>query len=77
VSHSDPSLQEATLISSKIDLVQLVVTQQLSLWFRDLEDSMSHPGSGSAEDEMEEGFALYRKAQKIIQLGNAFARYVA
>ena len=52
----------------------LVVSQQLSLWFRDLEDSMAQPGQGSAEDDMEEAFALYRKAQKIIQLGSAFSR---
>lgn len=52
----------------------LVVTQQLSLWFRDLEDSMAQPGPGAPEDDVEEAFGLYRKAQKVIQLGNAFAR---
>jgi hypothetical protein len=59
---------------STIDIVPLVVTQQLSLWFRDLEDSMAQPGPGSTEDDLEEAFALYRKAQKVIQLANAFAR---
>jgi len=60
--------------SSSIDLVPLVVTQQLSLWFRDLEDSMSQPGPGPQEDDVEEAFALYRKAQKIMQLGTAFSK---
>lgn len=50
------------------------MTQQLSLWFRDLEDSMSQPGPGAQEDDVEEAFALYRKAQKVIQLGSAFSR---
>lgn len=58
-----------------IDIVPLVVSQQLSLWFRDLEDSMAQPSQGQTEDDMEEAFALYRKAQKVIQLGTAFSRY--
>ncbi len=56
-----------------IDIVPLVVTQQMLLWFRDLEDAMANAGPGSVEDDLEEAFSLYRKAQKVLQLANAFA----
>jgi hypothetical protein len=35
---------------------------------------MSQPGPGPQEDDVEEAFALYRKAQKIMQLGTAFSK---
>ena len=55
----------------------MVVQQQLTLWFRDLEDAMAEPAPEElSEDDIEEAFTLYRKAQKIVGLGNAFSRWV-
>lgn len=61
---------------SGVDVVQLVMLQQLTLWFRDLEDAMQSPPPQGQEHDWEEAFALYRKAQKLIDMGNAFATSV-
>lgn len=37
---------------------------------------MSQLGPGQEEDEIEEAFGLFRKAQKMINLGNAFSKWV-
>ncbi len=34
---------------------------------------MAVPGPSDSGHEMEEAFALYRKAQKLIEIGNAFS----
>jgi hypothetical protein len=59
---------------SKVDIVPLVLTQQLTLWFRDLEDGMQTPPVDGQEHDLEESFALYRKAGKLIDMGNAFSQ---
>lgn len=38
---------------------------------------MSQLGPGQEEDEVEEAFGLFRKAQKMINLGNAFSKWVS
>jgi hypothetical protein len=38
---------------------------------------MSQLGPGQEEDEIEEAFGLFRKAQKMINLGNAFSKWVS
>lgn len=41
---------------------------------RDLEDAMTAPSLAlGPEGEIEEAFALYKRAQKLIDLGNAFS----
>ena len=61
------------LRGSDLEVVPLVLQQQLRLWFQDLEDAMEVPVSAE-EGDMEEAFALYRRAQKLEDLGKAFAR---
>ncbi|ORY22446.1 hypothetical protein BCR39DRAFT_473965 [Naematelia encephala] len=61
-------------ITDKVDVVSTVVQQMLSIWFRDVEDAMELPPKG--EDQMEEAFVLYRKAQKLLDMGTAFSRCV-
>lgn len=48
----------------------------LRLWFGDLEDAMAAPSPhGGAGEDMEEAFGLYRRANKMVDMGNAFLRY--
>lgn len=66
---------------SDIDIVPLVLQQMLRLWFGDLEDAMQSPAPVSAQqgqqgDDMEEAFGLYRRANKLVDMGNAFLRSV-
>ena len=37
---------------------------------------MANPGPGLPGDNIEEAFSLYRRAHKLIEMGNAFASYV-
>ncbi|EIW68721.1 hypothetical protein TREMEDRAFT_39631, partial [Tremella mesenterica DSM 1558] len=66
-------------LNDKVDIVPLVLQQHLRLWFQDLEDAMvSNPHQSSTsnhvnEDLMEESFIVYRKAQKLIEMAEAFA----
>jgi hypothetical protein len=53
--------------------VALILLQQLTLWFRDLEDSMESPPPEGVVYEMDEAFALYSRALKLVDMGNAFA----
>lgn len=48
----------------------------LRLWFGDLEDAMAapKPQGGQPGDDMEEAFGLYRRANKMVDMGNAFLR---
>lgn len=50
--------------------------QQLTLWFRDVEDAMRTPSAEAAELGMEEAFVLYRLTAKMLDMGNAFSKYV-
>lgn len=59
--------------SSDIDVVALILLQQLTLWFRDLEDAMTSPPPEGVVYEMDEAFALYKRALKLVDMGNAFA----
>ncbi len=57
-----------------VDLVPIVLQQHLTLWFRDMKDVMAIPPKPAKEGaDMEEAFALYRRAQKLIDMGNAFS----
>ena len=57
---------------STVDIVPIVVTQHVRLWFRDLEDVMAADDKITEED-IGEALALYNRAQKVVNLGNAFA----
>ena len=60
---------------SNIDVVGLVLQQMLRLYFGDLEDAMSvPPPPGEPGNDMEEAFGLYRRANKLVEMGNAFSR---
>lgn len=61
---------------SDIDVVPLVLQQMLRLWFGDLEDAMAAPSPAGSQpgDDMEEAFGLYRRANKMADMGNAFLR---
>ena len=68
------SVEEVADISD-IDVVGLVLQQMLRLYFGDLEDAMSvHPPPGDPGNDMEEAFGLYRRANKLVEMGNAFSR---
>jgi hypothetical protein len=63
-------------MKSNIDVVPLVLQQMLRLYFGDLEDAMaSPPPPGEPGNDMEEAFGLYRRANKLVDMGNAFLRY--
>jgi hypothetical protein len=63
------------LMSSNIDVVGLVLQQMLRLYFGDLEDAMSVPPPPEEPgNDMEEAFGLYRRANKLVEMGNAFSR---
>jgi hypothetical protein len=56
-----------------LEVIPLVLQQYLRLWFRDLEDAMATPPPpGDVGEDMEEAFALYRRAKKLVDMGNAF-----
>ena len=61
---------------SEIDVVPLVLQQMLRLWFGDLEDAMAAPSPAGSQpgDDMEEAFGLYRRANKMVDMGNTFLR---
>nr|ACZ81461.1 CND05260 [Kwoniella heveanensis] len=59
-------------ITSEIDLVPLVLRQQLTLWARDLEDTVQILVAEGADGRLEELFSLYRKASKLADMGEAF-----
>jgi hypothetical protein len=64
-----------------IDVVPLVLGLQLGLWFRDVEDVMAVPIPGSSQggvggEGLEEDFGLYRRAAKLMDMGNAFLKWV-
>ena len=68
------SMEEDADISN-IDVVGLVLQQMLRLYFGDLEDAMSvPPPPGDPGNDMEEAFGLYRRANKLVEMGNAFSR---
>ena len=63
------------LTCRNIDVVGLVLQQMLRLYFGDLEDAMSVPSPpGEPGNDMEEAFGLYRRANKLVDMGNAFLR---
>jgi len=63
------------LMCRNIDVVGLVLQQMLRLYFGDLEDAMSvPPPPGEPGNDMEEAFGLYRRANKLVDMGNAFLR---
>ena len=66
----------STDLHSDIDVVPLVLQQMLRLWFGDLEDAMAAPSPAGSQpgDDMEEAFGLYRRANKMADMGNAFLR---
>nr|XP_019005449.1 uncharacterized protein I203_02304 [Kwoniella mangroviensis CBS 8507]OCF68910.1 hypothetical protein I203_02304 [Kwoniella mangroviensis CBS 8507] len=64
----------AAPISSEIDIVPLVLQQQLTLWFRDLEDTILAQSPNNLRLNMEEMFVLYRKSCKLSDMGNAFLK---
>ncbi|WWD07979.1 hypothetical protein V865_006089 [Kwoniella europaea PYCC6329] len=64
----------AAPISSEIDIVPLVLQQHLTLWFRDLEDTILAQTHEALRSNMEEMFVLYRKSCKLSDMGNAFLK---
>ncbi|KAK4689773.1 hypothetical protein P7C73_g321, partial [Tremellales sp. Uapishka_1] len=61
-------------INEKVDLVALVLTQHLNLWMRDLEDAMMTPvENAGSEEEIGEALGIYKRARKLIDMGNAFS----
>lgn len=56
-----------------IDVVGIVTKQQIAILHSDLEDTMKTPQPQGLPPNMEEDFELYRKAQKILKMGNAFS----
>ncbi|WRT65054.1 uncharacterized protein IL334_001996 [Kwoniella shivajii] len=61
-------------ITSEIDIVPLVLNQHLTLWFRDLEDTVYILHSTAILDHIEDAFILYRKALKLSEMGDAFLK---
>ncbi|WWC87193.1 uncharacterized protein L201_002079 [Kwoniella dendrophila CBS 6074] len=61
-------------ITTEIDIVPLVLQQHLTLWFRDLEDTMLAQTAEELRNNMEELFVLYRKACKLSDMGKAFSK---
>ncbi|WWC59160.1 uncharacterized protein I303_101708 [Kwoniella dejecticola CBS 10117] len=63
-------------ISRHVDLVPLVLQQNLTLWFRDLEDTVSitHSALSPQSIDLEDSFALYRVAYKMSDMGAAFLK---
>ncbi|WVF70101.1 hypothetical protein IAT40_004889 [Kwoniella sp. CBS 6097] len=59
-------------ITSEIDIVPLVLRQQLTLWSRDLEDTVQTLVADNPADRLDELFGLYRKASKLAEMGEAF-----
>ncbi|WVW78775.1 hypothetical protein I302_100737 [Kwoniella bestiolae CBS 10118] len=59
-------------ITSDIDIVPLVLRQHLTLWFRDLEDTLLAHSTERFRSDMEELFVLYRKSCKLSDMGKAF-----
>ena len=56
--------------------MSIVLQQQLTLWFRDLEDAMTGQALNKDNNDMEEAFILYRKSQKLMEMGDALASSV-
>ena len=54
-------------------MVGIVTKQQIAILHSDLEDTMKTPHPQGLPPNMEEDFELYRKAQKILKMGNAFS----
>ncbi|WVR04402.1 hypothetical protein IAU60_001404 [Kwoniella sp. DSM 27419] len=59
-------------ITEHVDLVPLVLDQHLTLWFRDLEDTVLGWYNTEPRETTEESFALYRMALKLQEMGQAF-----
>ncbi|WVQ97784.1 hypothetical protein IAU59_004898 [Kwoniella sp. CBS 9459] len=59
-------------ITRDLDVVPLVLRQQLTLWSRDLEDTVQLLLAEAPGDHLEELFSLYRRASKLAMMGEAF-----
>ncbi|WWC67647.1 uncharacterized protein I206_101557 [Kwoniella pini CBS 10737] len=59
-------------ISRHIDMVPLILQQHLTLWYRDLEDTVIAHSPVGLDLNLEEMFVLYRKARKLSDMGVAF-----
>lgn len=69
--------RQGGLMNRGVDVVPLVIGQQITLWLRDLEDSMgSPPPEGQEDHDSEETFTLYKKSLKVVEMANAFLPYV-